>query len=125
MAQNDMYVIFYKVLAYLYKALKDGKNPSWADLQFNSTIIDIPYAYWMHIMQELIDEGYIKGVNAVQTKSGFIFCDNGIYITAKGVEFLETNGLMGKAKDFLGESFQTVLNALVSGLTQAAVGNAH
>lgn len=114
MTDNDMFVVFYKILSYLYESLKAGKRPNWADLQYNSSLLNIPEGYWKTIMQELVEEGYVKGLKIVETKSGPVYCDNGIYITGKGVEFLETNSLMGKTKEFLNNSFQTVLGALVS-----------
>lgn len=116
MANNDMFVIFYKILSYLYESLKAGKRPNWSDLQHNSALLNIPVGYWQAIIRELVEGGYIKGMKVVETRSGPVYCDNGLYITSKGVEYLESNSLMGKAKEFLGASFQTVLEALVSAL---------
>lgn len=116
MANNDMSVIIYKILAYLYDSLKAGANPEFSDIQYNSSLLGIPRKYWNAVIEELVDEKLIKGVKTYHTKDGPVYCDNGISITLKGVEYLEENSIMKKAKDFLGESFQSVLNGLVSGL---------
>lgn len=116
MANNDMSVIIYKVLAYLYSCLKAGIAPEFADIQYNSSLLNIPGKYWNAVMEELIEEKLIRGVKVYRTKDGSVYCDNGIRISLKGVEYLEENSMMQSAKEFLGESFQSVLNGLISGL---------
>ncbi|WP_286209558.1 YjcQ family protein [Dubosiella newyorkensis] len=117
MAHNDMQVVICKILMYLYECLKAGKTPQWSDLQYNSKLIEIPEAYWKVIISELIRSGFIEGLMSYQTKNGSGWVDNGIHITLKGVEYLEENQGMTKAKDFLGQSFFVVLEGVIAGLT--------
>ena len=42
MANKDMHVIIYKVLAYLYDCLKEGVTPEFSDIQYSSSLLNIP-----------------------------------------------------------------------------------
>jgi hypothetical protein len=116
MSSNDMPVIFYKVLSYLYGCAKAGKTPDFSDLQHNSKLLNIPQSYWQIAIKELLKKGYIDGLKVTPTKDGALYLDNGLHITYDGVCYLEENSTMAKVKDFLGESFQTVLSAMISSL---------
>lgn len=102
MAHSDMQVVICKILTYLYECLKAGKAPQWADLQYNSKLIEVPETYWKVIISELIKLWLIDGLMPFRTKTRSGWADNGIRITLKGVEYLEENQGMQKAKDFLG-----------------------
>lgn len=43
--KNDMVVIMYKILRYLYECMKTGKTPDLADIMWNCKMFDIPKAY--------------------------------------------------------------------------------
>lgn len=116
MAFDDMEVIIFKVLTYLYACLKQGKAPRFEDIQSNSRLLDIPEAYWIVVMQEMIRKELIGGVRVIPTKSGPTFSDNGIHITLEGVNYLSENEGMKKAKKFLGETFLSVVNGLACGI---------
>lgn len=45
MAKNDMEVIMYKILRYLYECMKTEKTPDLADIMWNCKMFDIPKAY--------------------------------------------------------------------------------
>ncbi|MFQ9435582.1 MAG: hypothetical protein ACLR1R_04080 [Ruminococcus callidus] len=45
MAKNDMEVIMYKILRYLYECMKAGKTPDLANIMWNCKMFDIPKAY--------------------------------------------------------------------------------
>lgn len=79
MARDDYYVIVYKILSYLYQCLKLGKK---------------------------IDEEYISNVQYDRTWCGEIIISNldQAQITPKGIEYLDDNSLMEKAKKFLKET---------------------
>ena len=53
MAQNDMEVIMYKILSYLYECMKAGKRPRMEDMCCSCQMFQIPLSYWGTIMEEL------------------------------------------------------------------------
>lgn len=53
MAKNDMEVIMYKILRYLYECMKTGKTPDLADIMWNCKMFDIPKAYWLSICADI------------------------------------------------------------------------
>ena len=61
MAQNDMEIIVYKILSYLYECMKSGKHPRMEDMGCVCQMFRIPQEYWNQVMEELIDCGYVKG----------------------------------------------------------------
>ncbi|WP_281521871.1 YjcQ family protein [Dubosiella newyorkensis] len=77
----------------------------------------MPEAYWKVIISELIRFGFIEELMAYQTKNGSGWVDNGIHITLKGMEYLEENQGMKKARGFLGQSFFVALEGVIAGLT--------
>lgn len=100
MAQNDYFVIVYRVLKYLYDCLKKGEKPE-AEYLVASTY-NIPENYWIYILLSLINEEYIKGIRVNHTKDGVIFGDlQKAIITPKGIEYLFENSLIEKAKKTL------------------------
>lgn len=120
MADNDMNVVVYKLLAYLYACLKAGVCSNFSDIQSESGLLNIPKRYWVAVIEELREHGYITGVKITRTQTGPVLLNNGIRITLKGVEYLEENSWMQKTGTFLGESFQSVLDGLISGLASRA-----
>lgn len=115
MAKDDMFVIMYKILSYLYECMKQGKKPNPEDISWGSEMFFIPEGYWKKIMAELVENGYIKDVyivNSIGSRGGIKF---GLEpsVTMAGVQFLEENSMMAKAKSVLGSSFQTVLSRLI------------
>lgn len=99
MAQNDMYVVMYKIIAYLYDCMKRGVSPDAAKISAGA--LGIPDEYWIDVIEELVDHGYVKGF-------GISYADNmpGVIIdrprvTMEGVAFAQENSMMGKAQAFL------------------------
>ena len=101
MAQNDYFVICYKILSYLYDCLKAGSEISREYLQAES--FNCPLSYWEYIICHLYDDGYIEGVQMIpilgQRRSYKLMPD--IAITPKGIEYLQNNSMMAKAKECL------------------------
>lgn len=119
MAKDDYMVIVYKILSYLYECLKAGKSPDPADYCWNCDMFQIPQAYWESIMEELINNGYIKGAAVIRpiVRSGpAIKTGAQIAITLASADYLENNSTMSKARAFLGSSFQSVLSGIVGAL---------
>ena len=73
MAKDDMEVIIYKILRYLYDCNKNGKVPTFSDM---FSVIELPMislSYLGRIVSELIEKGYISGCDVTNTKNGVLF----------------------------------------------------
>lgn len=47
MASNDMQVLMYKILKYLYECMKNGIEPKLEDFSWDSKLMDVPQSYWL------------------------------------------------------------------------------
>lgn len=99
MAQNDMYVVMYKIIAYLYDCMKKGIEPDTN--RYSHDALGIPESYWAHIMLELIDHGFVKGFVAMRSYSPAVITPSNPSVTMEGVAFAQENTMMAKAKAFL------------------------
>lgn len=105
MASDDMHVVMYKILAYLYSCMKSGERPERRHYWFDGDVLSIPEAYWARVMRELSDNGLVSGfVFVVEWGGGVIVRDVDPAITMRGVEFLRENSMMRKALAFLRET---------------------
>lgn len=102
MAHDDMHVVMYKILSYLYQCLKDGISPD-KDM-YSYTTLEINKAYWNEIVSELAHRRLIKGVTVTRSPNGDTIYLENPRITIEGVEFLMENSMMRKAFDFLRET---------------------
>lgn len=115
MAKNDMEMIMYKILRYLYECNKAGKVPTFSDMFDTLELPGIPQSYLTQIVLELISPEYIAGCSVTETKDGTIFqLSRDARITAKGVSYLNENKRMKKAENAAGRAFELLLEALVS-----------
>jgi len=103
MAKDDYYVIVYKILAYLYSQLKKGKEIEPEFLLHDGELFKINYNYWVYIIVNMLDQGYIRGITNAKVANGHYIADQlkSVEITPKGIEYLCDNSLMEKAKSFL------------------------
>lgn len=99
MAQNDMHVVMYKILAYVYLCMKEGTEPDGDKI--SAQRLEIPYEYWKQIIRELVEHGYLIGVSIDKTTCGLSVSMGKPRVTMDGVEFLMENSMMAKAKQFL------------------------
>lgn len=99
MAQNDMYVVMYKVIAYLYDCMKRDVKPDLS--AYNHAAMGVPETYWALIMLELIDHGYVKGFVTARSYDPPLITPVDPTVTMEGVAFAQENSMMGKAKAFL------------------------
>lgn len=106
MEKDDYSVVMYKVLAYLYQCLKDGVNPNATHAQ---EITGINEVYWQAVIADMLDNGYIRCDVKFYPPGEY----KGLTITAKGVEYLDENPRMAKAKAFLGKAFEVALKAAI------------
>ena len=76
MAQDDYFVIVYKLLKYLYDCLKKGTKASEEIL--TPEFFGINEDYWEYIIRNLYQEGYVDGGNGTTvgvyriTENGYI-----------------------------------------------------
>lgn len=102
MSKNDFFVVAYRILSYLYECFMMGEKP---DLDmYSPEALKINNGYWTNVMETLSDDGYIKGITFVPRTGGApgIKLSNP-KITAKGIEYLQENSAIQKAKSFLKE----------------------
>lgn len=100
MAQNDMYVVMYKILAYLYDCMKRGSDPE--DAMWSAQALGIPESYWNAIVEELVDHGFVSGIKVSHFLNGATMVSAlAPRVTMEGVAFAQENSMMGKAKAFL------------------------
>ena len=93
--------IIYKILRLLDKHKGDE---SFEYESISAQSMKISYVEWEQMMIELQANGYIRGIVYTQTLSDkFPHIVEPIrpQITLKGMEYLETNGTMAKAKELL------------------------
>lgn len=109
MAKDDYFVLAYRILAYLYACLKAGEQ---SDLKhICAEELGITPNYWEYIMRHLHQEGFIEGifvVNVIGRATPQIKLTPATMITPKGIEFLENNSTMAKAKNFLKTLKETI-----------------
>lgn len=102
MAKDDFFVIAYRILAYLYQCMKNGEEPELDDVSYEK--LGIPERYWISVINNLRIDGYVRGVSIQHGVGGAIYIsENDPEITIAGIEFLQENTRMGKAKAFLKE----------------------
>ncbi|GAB2022428.1 hypothetical protein RyT2_15020 [Pseudolactococcus yaeyamensis] len=95
MAKDDFYYIAFKILTYLYTCEKSGEPID--KTVFEPQNYRINYSYLGFVFKELSDEGYIKGLDFMPTKSDTIVDFDEMRISIKGIDFLEDNDKMKKA----------------------------
>ncbi len=104
MAKDDYHVIAYRILAYLYACLKEGRRPSLEYLTYSSDDFPVGKDYWYYILAHLCSEGYIEGVTLIPIlgqSSKSVKLTQNLTITPMGIEYLQNNSAMKRALDFL------------------------
>lgn len=115
MAKNDMHLIIYKILRYLYDCNKQGKTPCFSDMFIAAELALLPKSYIAQILQELISCGYIDGCRVTITKDApLIELSDKAYVTLKGAEYLAENSRMQKAAKVAGTAFEILLEGIIA-----------
>ena len=107
MAKNDYFVIAYRILKYLYETFQTGETPDLC--VFGADALGINESYWCNVMESLSLEGYIRGVviaPRLGNSKGMQLID--LKITQKGIEYLQENSMMSKAKNVLQGGKETI-----------------
>ena len=100
MAKDDMFKIIYCILKELYECMKQGVKVNKEDISYER--FGIPYSYWLDIIIQMQEKGFINGVRCRMTKgTGRIVNYDEIGITFDGVEYLEENSVMKKVRETL------------------------
>ena len=99
MSKDDMHVVMYKILKYLYECLKQGKEAR--DDKYCAGRMGINEKYWTAIMLELIERDYVRGFKVARYDDSVSIIPAEPAITMLGVEFLLDNSMMKKAHDFI------------------------
>lgn len=114
MPKNDMRLLIYKILRYLYDCNKKGKIPNFSDMFKAGEMAALPQSYVAQILEELIDLGYIQGCTITVCKEAtLIDLAADARITMKGVEFLTENSGMKKAAKAAKE-FEVILEGILA-----------
>lgn len=117
MASNDMELIMYKILRYLYDCAKNDKTVREADFCYDSRLIkECPESYWKLVIEELVRLELVKGILVSETKDGTVIDASGAKITFKGTQFLKENSRMQEAKKYLGKAFEIVLKSIIASI---------
>lgn len=106
MAQDDMFVVMYKIIAYLYDCMKRGEEPS--NSEWNADALCIPEEYWKKVVKELVEHGLIDGVAVVDTSGGCIVKPYNPKVTMEGVQFAQENSMMAKAAKLLRDAKSSI-----------------
>lgn len=121
MAKDDMMLIVYKVLRYLYGCNKEGKITTFEDMFNASSLSGMPQSYVAQILKEMVDNGFISGCNFTETKSGtVIMLSDNATVTMRGVEYLDDNSKMRKAAEVTGKAFEIMLSGIISAAVSKA-----
>lgn len=115
MPKDDMHLIIYKILMYLYECNKNGKVPTFSDMFTVIELPTIPKSYLAQILLELVDRGYINGCFVTATKDGtLISLSDTATVTMEGVDYLRENSRMRKAAKVADRAFEILLSGMIS-----------
>mgnify|MGYP000862257171 CR=1 FL=1 len=102
MAKDDYFKIVFVILTELYECKKLNERVNLKAI--HPERFGIPDGYLLDILSELLDEGYVKGFEVLETKSGRTVCGlDDIGITMRGIEYLQDNGKMKKVYEAMKE----------------------
>lgn len=102
MARDDHFKIIYVILTELYECKK-------ANCPINMAVISpqrfqIQDGYLLDILSDLLEEGYVKGFDIINTKTGrCVLSIEDIKSTMKGTEYLQDNSKMKQVYSVLKE----------------------
>lgn len=115
MPKNDMHLIIYKLLRFLYDCNKQGKIPTFSDMFKVIELSTIPQSYLAQILMELIDNGYVSGCDVTATKDTILIdLSENAHITVKGLDYLTESSRMKKAQEVAGKAFEILLSSIIA-----------
>lgn len=103
MPRDDYNRILFLILYGLYDDLKKGKRAQLDEI--SPAVLGINESYWLSVVEDAINDGFIKGPIIRKTKFGRLACNlEEMTITREGVEFLTENSKMKKVYEVLKET---------------------
>lgn len=117
MTKDDYHIIVYQILAYLYQCLKSGEFPNTGGMNIFRERAGINSRYWHYILIHLLEDGYIEGasiVPVVETREKQVRFNPDFAITPKGIDYLEDNSFMRKAKKFVTDNTLPLLTTFIN-----------
>lgn len=103
MSKDDYFPMVYRILSYLYECFKAGEKPDLS--MIDPDALKINAGYWNNIIESLSNEEYVTGISFPSAIGGMMGAKiYNLKITQKGIEFLQENTMMQKAKRFLKEA---------------------
>ena len=109
MSANDMHVVMYKMLAYIYDCMKRGIEPQESRMRPGGDVAgEIPYSYWFEIVSQMVDRELLRGVVVWAPDCEPTVEFRNPAVTLEGVEFMQENSMMRKALSFLREAKSTL-----------------
>lgn len=102
LAYDEMHVLIYKTLAYLYDCMKKGEKPENIMLSCDGFIFGgIPERYWTLIWIQMLDKGLVKGVGSIAYNGEPHVVLHDHEVTLEGIGFMQENKMMRKALKLL------------------------
>lgn len=114
MAKDDYFVIVCKALLYFYGCLK--REVCFSNVYFVDMVKkDIEEQYFLDVLRMMSDEGYIEGYRYAKDFGRDVIMLSkyeAIRITQKGIEYLQENYMMKKAKKLLVENRDKIVDLI-------------
>lgn len=103
MADNDYWVVVYKLLNYYYQKMKKGEPVDENEINAQTLKISVPYL--LDVYRNMFDDGYLTGSKVDMEFTGqYAVADiSSVRITSKGIEYLEDNSKMKQIYKILKE----------------------
>ena len=115
MAKDDMLLLAYKILRYLYGCNRRGKTPTFSDLYRALELPGVPVSYLARILESLTGSGYISGCSVTVTKDATVITvSENAGLTLDGAAYLTENGRMQQAARAAGRVFEIVLEGVLA-----------
>lgn len=101
MARDDYFRVMCYILTQLYTWRRNDEPVDWKRISADG--YGIPYGYWRGIMQDMADEGFIKGlvVKKYIDMAEPTVLETDVRITMMGIEFLKENSQMNKVREWI------------------------
>lgn len=121
MTHPNINVALYKFLTYAKECFCKGINPN---MDIVRDALDMDPAYFNNIVRMASDEGLVTGVewSEWQDYKDQVITPSQWAITLKGVEYLENNSLMAKARHAVGTTFASALAAAIEATVSKSLG---
>lgn len=103
MAKDDIFVMVYRILSYLYDCMRRSVPLDPGYLRLGTKDFPIQEDYWNRILLELPERKYIRNLVVIHVDNAapIVRIDASTTITLDGAEYLQENSKMAKVRDFL------------------------